>query len=140
VGDRVARFGIDVWLTTMAVIEGHRVCQTRLGAKLHDPKDPGSDLGPMFGQVVGTIFSLARRCDDHLLTVEDAIRPPTLGFPAEFAAEPVEVSLSGLARGSPRDVGGTPAPGTPSSPPPPEPSSTGSTTPNRSSGRRPGLA
>jgi hypothetical protein len=95
----VARFGIDVWLTTVAVVEGHRVCQTRLGAKLHDPKDPGSDLAPMFRQVVGTLFSLARRYGDHWLTVEGAITPPTLGFPAEFAAEPVEVSRSRLARG-----------------------------------------
>jgi hypothetical protein len=98
-GSEVARFGIDVWLTTVAVVEGHPVCQTRLGAKLHDPKDPGSDLAPMFRQVVGTLLSLARRYDDHWLTVEGAITPPTLGFPAEFAAEPVEVSLSGLARG-----------------------------------------
>jgi glucosylglycerate synthase len=55
----VARFGIDVWMTTTAVVEGHRICQAILGAKLHDPKDPGADLAPMFRQVVGTLFDLA---------------------------------------------------------------------------------
>ena len=34
-----------------------KVCQTHMGStKSHRPKDPASDLGPMFSQVVGTIF------------------------------------------------------------------------------------
>src|SRR5436309_3253179 len=37
----VARFGVDIWMTTVALCEGFNVCQAFLGAKLHDPKDPG---------------------------------------------------------------------------------------------------
>src|SRR5574341_1185526 len=55
----VARFGVDIWMTTVAMCEGFSVCQSQLGAKLHDPKDPGADLGPMFRQVVGSLFALA---------------------------------------------------------------------------------
>src|SRR3990172_3434613 len=55
----VSRFGVDIWMTTKAVAGGFAVCQVRLGAKVHDPKDPGSDLGPMFRQVVGTPLRLA---------------------------------------------------------------------------------
>ena len=44
----VARFGIDIWMTTIAIAEGFRVCQSFLGAKLHDAKDPGADLTSMF--------------------------------------------------------------------------------------------
>jgi len=33
----VSRFGIDVWMTTLAVTGGFAVCQARLGAKVHDP-------------------------------------------------------------------------------------------------------
>ena len=54
----IARFGIDIWLTTLALVSGSRVCQTRLGVKIHGEKDPAADLGPMFRQVVGTIFAL----------------------------------------------------------------------------------
>jgi len=54
----IARFGIDIWLTTLALVSGARVCQTRLGVKVHGEKDPAADLGPMFRQVVGTIFTL----------------------------------------------------------------------------------
>ncbi len=48
-------------MTTTAITGGFAVCQTRLGAKVHDPKDPGADLGPMFSQVVGTILRLTDR-------------------------------------------------------------------------------
>ena len=54
----VSKFGIDIWMTTTAITGGFAVCQTRLGAKVHDPKDPGADLGPMFSQVVGTLLRL----------------------------------------------------------------------------------
>ena len=52
----VARYGIDIWMTTIAIAEGYRVCQSFLGAKLHDAKDPGSDLSAMLHQVVGSVF------------------------------------------------------------------------------------
>src|SRR5437763_8186844 len=55
----VARFGIDIFMTTTAIAKHARVAQAFLGAKIHDPKDPAADLGPMFTQVVGTLFRLA---------------------------------------------------------------------------------
>ena len=39
--DLTARFGIDIWMTHSAINEGFAVCQARLGAKIHDAKDPG---------------------------------------------------------------------------------------------------
>lgn len=55
----VARFGIDIYMTTTALVGQATLAQAFLGAKIHDPKDPGADLGPMFRQVVGTCFRLA---------------------------------------------------------------------------------
>src|SRR5262245_47020820 len=60
----VARYGIDIWMTTIAIAEGFRVCQSFLGAKLHDAKDPGSDLSAMLQQVVGSVFLLMREYED----------------------------------------------------------------------------
>lgn len=54
----IARFGIDIWMITTAITEGFRICQASMGVKLHDPKDPTAELGPMFRQVVGTLFAL----------------------------------------------------------------------------------
>jgi hypothetical protein len=54
----VARFGIDIWMTTCAINEGYKVVQTYLGTKIHDAKDPAADLGPMFRQVISTMLYL----------------------------------------------------------------------------------
>jgi len=57
--DAVANFGIDIWMTTLAIANKARVCQSFMGRpKIHRTKDPGAHLGPMFRQVVGTIFTL----------------------------------------------------------------------------------
>ncbi len=57
--EAVANFGIDIWMTTLAMNENVPICQAFMGRpKIHRAKDPGSDLGPMFRQVVGTIFEM----------------------------------------------------------------------------------
>ncbi|MEK7280543.1 MAG: glycosyl transferase family 2, partial [Nitrospirota bacterium] len=60
----VARFGIDIWMTIEAIANGFKVCQTFLGAKIHDPKDPGADLADMLVQVVVTLFNLIEKHHD----------------------------------------------------------------------------
>jgi hypothetical protein len=88
----VARFGVDIWMTTVALCEDFSVCQAILGAKLHDAKDPGRDLGPMFRQVIGSLFALAGRYADNWLAV-DAIRPVrTFGFRSETSTEEIRVN------------------------------------------------
>jgi hypothetical protein len=98
-GEDVSRFGVDVWMTTSALASGRRVCQTFLGAKVHDPKEPGADLAPMFREVVGTLFRLAVRHHDRWAGVESAVAPPTFGFLSEAGAEPVGVSVDILNGG-----------------------------------------
>jgi glycosyltransferase involved in cell wall biosynthesis len=90
--DDVSKFGIDIWMTTSALAGGFAVCQTRLGAKIHDPKDPGSDLGPMFRQVVGTILRLAIRYPDHWLSIRGSHDVPAYGFERIIDPPPLEVN------------------------------------------------
>jgi glycosyltransferase involved in cell wall biosynthesis len=55
----VVQFGIDIWMTTTAMCNDIPICQSYMGRpKVHKPKDPGESLGPMFLQVVGTIFDI----------------------------------------------------------------------------------
>jgi len=57
--EAIANFGIDIWMTTLAMNENIPICQAFMGRpKIHRAKDPGTDLGPMFRQVVGTIFDM----------------------------------------------------------------------------------
>jgi len=57
--ENVAHFGIDIWMTTIAIARRFKVCQTYLGSpKSHRTKDPATHLGPMFTQVMMTFFEL----------------------------------------------------------------------------------
>jgi glucosylglycerate synthase len=91
--DEVSRFGIDIWMTTQALTGGYAVCQTRLGAKVHDPKDPGADLGPMFRQVVTTILRLAVANPDRWRDVEGSHEVPAYGFERVVDPPPLEVNV-----------------------------------------------
>ena len=88
----VARFGIDIWMTTTALAEGVSVCQVFLGAKIHDAKDPGSDLSAMLVQVVGALFGLMEEYDKQWRTVQGSVPAPLYGFPYEVGLEPIKVN------------------------------------------------
>ncbi len=90
--DDISRFGIDIWMTTSALTGGFAVCQTRLGAKVHDPKDPGADLGPMFRQVVSTILRLAAANPGHWLPIRGSHEVPAYGFERILEPPPLEVN------------------------------------------------
>jgi hypothetical protein len=94
--EATARFGIDIWMTHSAINEGFAVCQARLGAKIHDAKDPASDLGPMFRQVVGTLFRLAGHYQDRWLRVRGSHAIPEYGFERVIAPEAIVVSHAKL--------------------------------------------
>jgi glycosyltransferase involved in cell wall biosynthesis len=91
-----ARFGIDIWMTHSAINEGFAVCQARLGAKIHDAKDPASDLGPMFRQVVGTLFRMAGVYEDRWLRVRGSHAIPEYGFERVIAPETIDVNHAKL--------------------------------------------
>jgi glycosyltransferase involved in cell wall biosynthesis len=94
----VARFGIDIWMTTLAVAEGYKVCQSYLGAKIHDAKDPGSDLGPMFTQVVSSVYGLMGEYQHLWKKFRESQAVPTFGFHYEVGLEPVSVNVERMMR------------------------------------------
>jgi glycosyltransferase involved in cell wall biosynthesis len=89
----VARFGIDIWMTTSAITQGFRICQSNLGAKIHDVKDPGQHLGPMFRQVLSALFSLMERYESYWKKVEGSEPLEMFGFEGTLEPEPVNVNL-----------------------------------------------
>jgi glycosyltransferase involved in cell wall biosynthesis len=88
-----ARFGIDIWMTTTAIAEGFRVCQSFLGAKLHDAKDPASDLSAMLQQVVGSVFMLMQEYETVWETRTGSSAIELFGFRFDVGLEPVAVNL-----------------------------------------------
>lgn len=92
----VARFGIDIWMTTSAITQGFRICQSNLGVKIHDAKDPGQHLGPMFRQVVWTIFSLMERHEAYWKGIRGSESLDTFGYEGSMEPEPISVNLEGI--------------------------------------------
>jgi hypothetical protein len=92
----VSKFGVDIWMTTKAITGGFAVCQTRLGAKVHDPKDPGADLGPMFSQVVATLLRLTDRHAERWLSVRGSHDIPIYGFERLLDPPPLNVNTRRL--------------------------------------------
>jgi hypothetical protein len=93
----VARYGIDIFMTTTALAEGRKPCQAFLGAKLHDPKDPGADLQPMMIEVVSTLFELMERYENVWADVSASKPVPLFGFSHAVGLDPVPVKVDRLA-------------------------------------------
>jgi glycosyltransferase involved in cell wall biosynthesis len=92
-GSDVARYGVDIWMTTTAMCGRFRVCQVYLGSKLHDAKDPGADLAGMLVQVLGTLFSLMEAHEDAWMAVSGSRETPLLGFRFAVGVEPIGVDV-----------------------------------------------
>ena len=100
----VARFGIDIWMTVTAIAEGFRVGQAYLGAKIHDAKDPGSDLTSMFRQVVGSFFQLMDGYEKVWKGVHEQQSVPLFGFPFEVGVEPLTVNTDRMIHAAQQGV------------------------------------
>lgn len=93
----VAQFGIDIWMTTSAINEGYSILQADLGTKLHEAKDPSIDLGPMFRQVVSTLFFLMGKYEKNWMSVDRSQKVKTAGKVSQIPKlESVSVSLNKL--------------------------------------------
>ncbi|GAB4283982.1 MAG: glycosyltransferase [Deferrisomatales bacterium] len=97
-GTDIARYGIDIWMTTNALITGAKVCQANLGVKIHDAKDPAAALGPMFRQVCGTLFSLMEEHEGYWMGVTGSEAVPTFGMEGHLEPEPVAVNQPRMVR------------------------------------------
>ncbi len=89
----VAKFGIDVWMTTEAIASGGRICQAFLGAKIHNPKDPARDLAAMLVQVVGAVFALMEEHQTVWWELTGSNPVKLYGFQYEVSVEPVNVNV-----------------------------------------------
>ncbi len=89
----VARYGIDIWMTTSAVANNFKIAQAFLGAKIHDPKDPGADLSSMLYQVVGATFNLMETYSYVWKKIVHSEPVLTCGFQYAVGLEPVSVNL-----------------------------------------------
>ncbi|MFP4081846.1 MAG: glycosyltransferase family 2 protein [Candidatus Aminicenantes bacterium] len=92
----IARFGIDIWMTVSAVVQDVSICQTYLGTKVHDIKDPVDHLGPMFRQVVHPLFQLMETYEQKWKRIKESTSIPVYGSPKEEEPEAFTVGVQGM--------------------------------------------
>jgi hypothetical protein len=94
----VMRFGIDIWMTTLAVIGGYKIGQSYLGMMVHENKEPVSDLATMFTQVVSSVYGLMGEYPNFWKEIKTSNPVPIFGVPPEPAPEPFPVNSGGMLR------------------------------------------
>jgi glycosyltransferase involved in cell wall biosynthesis len=92
----IARFGIDAWMTTSVVAHNFRMCQSNLGVKIHDAKDPSQHLAPMFRQVMWTVFALMEEYEGYWKNVKGSEALETFGYEGTLEPEAVNINLDGM--------------------------------------------
>lgn len=100
--DYVALFGIDIWMTTLAINSPYPTAQAFLGGpKIHRAKDPAASLGPMFRHVISTFFRLMEPFEDTWKEVRWSKPTPIFGFGLGETEmpPPVQVNEEKLYRG-----------------------------------------
>jgi glycosyltransferase involved in cell wall biosynthesis len=94
----IARFGVDIWMTLSAITQHLPICQSHLGTKIHDVKDPGESLGPMFRQVIFTLFLLMDRYYGFWSGIGPSEAVPSFGSPGELEVQPFAVDTTRMIR------------------------------------------
>ena len=94
----VAKFGIDIWMTTTAIVDNYNICQAKLGAKIHQEKDPSKDLSDMYREVVGTIFRLMETdpYEEYWKKTKGSEPVPIVGSYVGIEPEPFDIDVEGL--------------------------------------------
>ncbi len=92
----VARFGIDIWLTTTAMVNKMRIAQANLGVKIHDVKDPAEALGPMFRQVVITLLTMMEENELIWKSIKGSNPVPIVGPDLKIEPKPFQINVEKL--------------------------------------------
>jgi glycosyltransferase involved in cell wall biosynthesis len=83
------QYGIDIFMTMNALLGQFKACQAVLGVKCHKPSAP--KLGPMFVQVVGTLFETLLKSKHHWIQRTEVEELPVLG--GMQSASPQQLSI-----------------------------------------------
>ena len=93
--DKISNFGIDIWMTTIAIARHFNICQAFLGTpKVHNPKDPAADLTNMFIQVVSTIFDLMIEFEYLWMELTESRPSSIYGFGLGVDEKPPEIDVN----------------------------------------------
>ncbi len=85
--------GMDIWMTTTAIAEGYRVCESFLGPRIHDSGDSSQDLSYILRHVVGTVFDLMQTYERAWFSIQGSEPCPVFGARFDVGLDPVNVNV-----------------------------------------------
>jgi glycosyltransferase involved in cell wall biosynthesis len=92
--DSAAHFGVDIYMTTLAMYYGKPISQAFLGSpKIHRPMNPRNALGPGFREVVGTLFHLQTVLPGFWKDVRHSRPTAIFGFGAGETENPEQIEI-----------------------------------------------
>ncbi len=98
--ENVAQFGINLWMTTLAVKSSRAVIQSFMGrTKVHRIRDFAADVARLFGQVVTTLFEMMCRFENYWTQVKWSRPTAVFGFGVGEVElpPPVEIDIATLS-------------------------------------------
>ena len=93
-----ARYGSGVWITTIAVSEGFRICQSCLGAGWHAAIGSGAGLAAVLKHLAGTVFSLMEEYEPVWRRRNGSRDVDLFGRPLDLSIDPIEAGVEGMLR------------------------------------------
>lgn len=88
----ITTFGLEVWMTTSAIVDGFKLCEAFLGPRIQPAPQFGQDLPGTIRQVVGALFKCLEMHESFWLqrTGSESLR--AFGFQYDVALEPLKLS------------------------------------------------
>jgi hypothetical protein len=93
------RFGVDIALATLAVAEGHEVCQVFLGPKIYEGRRASGELSEVLAQAVGAVFHFMETYPEVWESKAGSTEPATYGPPFEPGTETVAINVERMLNG-----------------------------------------
>jgi len=89
-------FGLEIWMTTTAIVDQFRLCESFLGPKVQAAKQFGQDVAGTVQQVVGALFRCLEMHESFWKTRDGSEALPMFGFQYKVALEPLRIGKKGV--------------------------------------------
>ncbi len=86
--EEVVHTAMEVWMTTSAVVDGFKLCQSFLGPNLHAAKNSAQNIVGTIQRVVGALFRCLEIQESYWLSRTEAQSIPIFGFEYSSGLEP----------------------------------------------------
>ncbi|NIM91842.1 MAG: glycosyl transferase [Candidatus Aminicenantes bacterium] len=88
----IKQYGIDIFMTLQAIFGDFKICESGLGTKVHKASAP--KLGPMFTQVITTLFDLLISRESTWMSIPVIKPEPKVRFGLKELGQPQELKIN----------------------------------------------